>query len=57
MIRARWLTEGPDGSITPKTLQELASELGVSAERVRQIEKKALAKMREQLAANKDDID
>ncbi len=57
VIRARWLTEGPDGSITPKTLQELASELGVSAERVRQIEKKALAKMREQLAANKDDID
>lgn len=57
VIRARWLTEGPDGSITPKTLQELATELGVSAERVRQIEKKALAKMREQLAANKDDID
>ena len=31
------------------TLQELADELGVSSERVRQIEKKALAKMRESM--------
>lgn len=57
VIRARWLNEDPEGNITPKTLQELAAELGVSAERVRQIEKKALAKMREELAANKDDIE
>lgn len=36
------------------TLQELAAELGVSAERVRQIEKKAIAKLRTELAADKD---
>ena len=33
---------------------ELAAELGVSAERVRQIEKKAIAKLRSELAADKD---
>ena len=42
IIEARWLQE--KGAIT--TLHELANELGVSAERVRQIEVKAMQKMR-----------
>jgi RNA polymerase sigma-32 factor len=46
IIRRRWLSEG-DGA----TLHELAAEYGVSAERIRQIEAKALQKMRGLLAA------
>ena len=42
IIEARWLNEG-DSS----TLHELADEFGVSAERIRQIEAKAMQKMRE----------
>jgi RNA polymerase sigma-32 factor len=42
----RWLTEGDAA-----TLHELAAEYGVSAERIRQIEAKAMQKMRTQLAA------
>ncbi len=42
IIEARWLTE--DSSAT---LHDLAAEFGISAERVRQIEAKALKKMRE----------
>ena len=49
VIEARWLAEDADGNTAPMTLQELAQELGVSSERVRQIEKKALAKMRESM--------
>ena len=49
VIEARWLAEDADGNTTPMTLQELAKELGVSSERIRQIEKKALAKMRESM--------
>ncbi len=45
IIRARWLAESQ-----PKTLHELADEFGVSAERIRQIEAKAMQKMRKQLA-------
>lgn len=41
IIRARWLTEGE-----ASTLHELAAEYGVSAERIRQIEARALQKMR-----------
>ncbi len=46
IIEARWLSEGD-----AKTLHELADEFGVSAERIRQIEAKALAKMKGALAA------
>ena len=45
IITARWLTESE-----PKTLHELADEFGVSAERIRQIEAKAMQKMKVQLA-------
>jgi RNA polymerase sigma-32 factor len=45
IIEARWLVE--DRAVT---LHELADEFGVSAERVRQIEARALQKMRERIA-------
>ena len=41
IIETRWLNEGQE-----KTLHELASEFGVSAERIRQIEAKAMQKMK-----------
>ena len=41
IIEARWLSEKESA-----TLHDLAAELGVSAERIRQIEAKALAKMK-----------
>jgi RNA polymerase sigma-32 factor len=46
IIEARWLREHE-----PATLHELASEFGVSAERIRQIEQKAMQKMRTALVA------
>jgi RNA polymerase sigma-32 factor len=46
IIEARWLKE-----TDPATLQELANEYGVSAERIRQIESKAIKTMRLQMAA------
>lgn len=46
IIEARWLTEGSSA-----TLHDLAVEFGISAERVRQIEAKALKKMREIIPA------
>ncbi|MBL0143672.1 MAG: RNA polymerase sigma factor RpoH [Betaproteobacteria bacterium] len=46
IIEARWLADGET-----KTLHELADEFGVSAERIRQIEAKALQKMKGSLAA------
>lgn len=46
IVEARWLREG-DSS----TLHELAEEFGVSAERIRQIEQKAMQKMKGQLSA------
>jgi RNA polymerase sigma-32 factor len=45
IIRARWLSESE-----PKTLHELADEFDVSAERIRQIEAKAMEKMKKALA-------
>ena len=45
IIKARWLAETDQ-----KTLHELAAEFGVSAERIRQIEAKAMQKMKKQLA-------
>lgn len=47
IIEARWLRE-KDAA----TLHDLAAELGVSAERIRQIEAKAMQKMRGALAAH-----
>src|SRR5262249_54886314 len=44
IIEARWLVED-----NPATLQDLADEYGVSAERIRQIEGKALKSMRGQI--------
>ncbi|MFN3593565.1 MAG: RNA polymerase sigma factor RpoH [Thiobacillaceae bacterium] len=46
IIEARWLNED-----NPATLHELAAVYGISAERVRQIEAKALQKMKAALAA------
>src|SRR5437667_627673 len=48
IIQARWLAEKD-----PKTLHELAGEFGVSAERIRQIEAKAMQKMRAALAPSR----
>lgn len=45
IVNARWLEVNDDGS-GGMTLHELASEYGVSAERIRQIEAAALKKMR-----------
>ena len=55
VIMARWLNVDGSGNNAPKTLQELAQELGVSAERVRQIEKNALVKMKKALTAPADE--
>ena len=45
IIEARWLREDDSTS----TLQELADEYGVSAERIRQIESKAMKTIRVQM--------
>jgi len=46
IVEARWLRESDAA-----TLHDLAAEFGVSAERIRQIEQKALAKMKSTMAA------
>lgn len=46
IVEARWLNEDQDGKVGTSTLHDLAQEFGVSAERIRQIEAKALQKMR-----------
>lgn len=48
IIEARWLQENEDVA----TLHELAAEFDVSAERIRQIEKKALGKMQASMLAH-----
>jgi RNA polymerase sigma-32 factor len=45
IIKARWL-----GESQPRTLHQLADEFGVSAERIRQIEAKAMQKMKKAMA-------
>ena len=50
IVEARWLNENSDGTVGTSTLHDLAQEFGVSAERIRQIEAKALQKMRSALA-------
>ncbi|MBI5919797.1 MAG: RNA polymerase sigma factor RpoH [Nitrosomonadales bacterium] len=47
IVEARWLCEGDAA-----TLHDLAAEFGVSAERIRQIEQKALGKMKAAFAAS-----
>jgi RNA polymerase sigma-32 factor len=51
IVEARWLAEDADGSVGSATLHDLAQEFGVSAERIRQIEAKALQKMRASMQA------
>jgi len=48
IVEARWLRDDSEGG--GRTLQDLADEYGVSAERIRQIEAKALQKMKGSLA-------
>lgn len=48
VVEARWLQESGG-----KTLHELADEFGVSAERIRQIEQKAMQKMKTLMLANR----
>jgi RNA polymerase sigma-32 factor len=48
IIEARWLRDEDEGG--SRTLHDLAGEFGVSAERIRQIEAKALQKMKGSLA-------
>jgi RNA polymerase sigma-32 factor len=50
IVEARWLQEDENGHVGGTTLHDLAEEFGVSAERIRQIEAKALQKMRGALA-------
>lgn len=47
IVQARWLQEG-----SSSTLHDLAEEFGVSAERIRQIEQKAMQKMKGLLVAS-----
>jgi RNA polymerase sigma-32 factor len=48
IVESRWLRDEDEGG--SRTLQGLADEYGVSAERIRQIEAKALKKMKDTLA-------
>ncbi len=50
VIEARYLNQDADGNVKPVTLSALAKEFGISAERVRQIEKLAIQKLHAALA-------
>ena len=50
VIEARYLNVDAEGNAKPVTLQALAKEFNISAERVRQIEKLAIKKMHGELA-------
>ena len=52
IVETRWLQD--DGGLT---LHELAAEYGVSAERIRQIEAKAIQKLRGFMAGSEDDME
>ena len=49
IVESRWLRDDDEGGA--RTLQDLADEYGVSAERIRQIEAKALKKMKSALTS------
>ncbi len=51
IVETRWLQD--EGALT---LHELAAEYGVSAERIRQIEVKAMQKLKALLAEQADDL-
>ena len=57
VIEARFLHIDENGQNKAVTLQELAYELGVSAERVRQIERQAIGKLHELLAPQAENLD
>lgn len=56
VIEARYLRTDSEGNNKALTLQELAKELGVSAERVRQIEKNAITQLHAILSPQAEDI-
>ncbi len=49
IVESRWLRDESEGGT--RTLHELAAEFKVSAERIRQIEQRALSKMKTEMAA------
>ena len=49
IVQSRWLRDEDEGG--SRTLQDLANEYGVSAERIRQIEAQAMKKMKAALAS------
>ncbi len=54
IIKARWLYDETQGK--GASLAQLASELGISQERVRQIEKRAFAQLKKILESKKEDV-
>ena len=54
IIQARWLYDETTGK--GATLDDMSKELGISKERVRQIEKKAFSKLKEILNSEKDNV-